>query len=257
MQTREAEGIKLILSLAVYHRCGMPIIRAAAKFLETSPDDPWIKPGAKVWVFDLDQMKSKFPVLSNVEWLHGTVSAEPEQGPHDEICFHIWPNRSMTSPEAHVAGETFIKYGEKAKGLELVKSILRQAKREVCIQDRYIKPILFRLLEECCPDVTVRVLTMDNPQKKQSRETRDAYFAYKSTHPKIEVRFIDKKYFHNRLLLFDAANVFWSDASFSELGQSDGQVSVDANPSEKWVRFEELWNRGKPAWAGSQLLSTP
>ncbi|MGO9244605.1 MAG: hypothetical protein ACLPT4_16540 [Verrucomicrobiia bacterium] len=242
-RTWEAECVKLVIAVAGYHRQGMPAPRATTQFLEAHPE-PWIQPGAKAWVFKLAQMKTTFSILRSVPWLHSDVSVQPEQESPDEVCFYIWPDQSGKSAQAHVPGETFIKAGDKKRGLELVKNIFRQVKREVCIQDGYIKPTLFQILEETCPHVSVRILT----RKAAARDaaTLKAYCSYKKARPQCEMRTFDPKPQHPRWILFDAANVYRIDHSISGIGDSDAQLSVDDNPSEKWARFEEHWNGATP-----------
>ncbi len=78
----------IVPSLNQYHR--RDTIEAIKRILEKN-DVPWITPGHKEWIFDLDKLKEFIPKLSSMDWFKGKVSIEPEfetfeTGKHRIFC---------------------------------------------------------------------------------------------------------------------------------------------------------------------------
>lgn len=166
-----------------------------------------------------------------IELYFSTVKAQEE-----------WDKQRVVKISHINQDQILIHSGETFKANRVIREIISQAKRELCILDPYIEPYLFDLLEDSNSEIEVRIITSDKARKAALL----TYEAYKKQYAHAEMRIIaTSAKFRDCFVLWDNSRGFHFEHPIRALGKEDTQLNLIKNPSKQMALFEERWAEAK------------
>ena len=152
-----------------------------------------------------------------------------------------WEAKPIAQVATFDRDEVLIESGETFKANRLLREILSSARKELCILDPYVGPLLFDLLEEAAPRLPTRIVTSD----KIKAAGLASYRAFRAQYSNAQLRVSDKAKLHDRFILWDQAHGVHLGHSIKDLGSKDTKVSTLKTPTVEWRLFEERWAEAK------------
>jgi hypothetical protein len=132
--------------------------------------------------------------------------------------------------------QVLIRAGETFKANRVLREIVLQVQKELCVIDPYIGSMFFDLIEDVGSMIPVRIITSDKVQKA----VVTAYLAFKNQYCCTEMKKTGYE-IHDRYILWDGAHGFHLGHSIKDLGTKDTQLNLLKNASEQWKLFEQRW----------------
>jgi hypothetical protein len=137
--------------------------------------------------------------------------------------------------------QILIRAGEAFKANRVLREILSQPRKELCVLDPYVGSSLFDLIEEVNPKIIGRVITSD----KGPSSATATYQAFRGSYPSVEMRIVAYSSIHDRFILWDRAKGIHSGHSLKDLGKKDTQLNFISNSQEQFKLFEQRWSQAK------------
>ena len=152
-----------------------------------------------------------------------------------------WEEAPVIKISNLVKDQILIQAGEAFKANRVLREILTQPRRDLCVLDPYIGPSLFDLIEDVNPKIHGRLITSD----KGPASTITTYQAFRRRYPSVEMRVIPYSSVHDRFILWDGAMGIHLGHSLKDLGQKDTQLNVIRKQQEQFTLFEQRWSEAK------------
>lgn len=153
-----------------------------------------------------------------------------------------WESQRLIAVSSLDRDEVIIRAGETFKANRVLREILAQPKRELCVLDPYLGPMLFDLAEDFANVGRLRLITSENAD----RQVLQVYKAFRGQYPNSEMRVLGVDRIHDRFILWDGAHGVHLGHSIKDLGKKDTQINVLKAPNEQHALFEERWAEAKP-----------
>lgn len=141
--------------------------------------------------------------------------------------------------------EIIIEKGAIFEGLQVIRKILKKAKKNIRIQDRYLNADIFDFIEELNKDINITILV-----QKESHSAKAAlkkiYASYRNTENNVEIRECEQNKFHSRKILIDDNEGYNPDFTLQHIGKNESYLHKikDAKTSKK--EFDKLWQTATP-----------
>lgn len=149
-----------------------------------------------------------------------------------------WEETSIIKISNLEKDQILIRAGEAFKANRILREILSQPRRDLCVLDPYIGPTFFDLIEDVNPTIHGRVITSD----KGPSSTITTYQAFRRRYPSVEMRVIRNSSVHDRFILWDGAMGIHLGHSLKDLGHQDTQLNLIRKPQEQLRLFEQRWS---------------
>jgi len=120
--------------------------------------------------------------------------------------------------------------------------IFKEAKRTICIRDRYINEEIFSIVEALNPSIDIKMLIQKEPYRE--KETlKLIYNKYKATKGNVEIRELTSKQFHSSEIIVDGQKGYDLTFSIKDVGNTDGRIHMikSSNLSDALIRFKSNW----------------
>lgn len=153
-----------------------------------------------------------------------------------------WESQGVIKVSNLDRDQIIIRSGETFKANRVLREIISQVRKELCIIDPYMGPMLFDLIEDAGARIVVKIITSDRARK----DTFSAYSAFKNQYPQVEMRILDHEKMHDRYILWDRAHGLHLGHSIKDLGKKDTQLNLLKDPSNQWELFEQRWKESRP-----------
>jgi len=134
--------------------------------------------------------------------------------------------------------QILIRAGEAFKANRVLREILSQPRKELCVLDPYVGSSLFDLIEDVNPKVVGRVITSD----KGPSSATTTYQAFRGSYPSVEMRIVPYSSVHDRFILWDNAKGVHLGHPLKDLGKKDTQLNLINKPQEQFKLFEQRWS---------------
>ncbi len=148
-----------------------------------------------------------------------------------------WEKRPIIRVSTLDRDEVVIRAGEMFRANRLLRDILSQAQKDLCLVDPYVGSVVFDLCEDAANGIPLRILTSTKAQASAVA----AYRAFKAKYPSTEMRTADPSTLHDRYILWDRSQGVHLGHSIKDLGTRDTRVSKLQTPTQQFKLFEERW----------------
>lgn len=143
--------------------------------------------------------------------------------------------------------QIIISKGARLQGLVELRNILSRAKKQLCIQDRYINADIFDFADELKDEVVIKIITQKEPYKGKPL-LRTFYGEYGANRNNLQIRDCQQNEFHSRKILIDEAEGYMADFSLKDVGKNESYLNILSKPmlDEAINEFAKLWGKSSP-----------
>lgn len=141
--------------------------------------------------------------------------------------------------------EIIIEKGAIFRGLQVIRKILKKAKKIIRIQDRYLNADIFDFIEELNKNINIAILV-----QKESYSAKTAlkkiYASYRNIENNVEIRECEQNKFHSRKILIDDNEGYNPDFTLQHIGINESYLHKIKDVKTSKKEFDKLWQTATP-----------
>jgi len=145
----------------------------------------------------------------------------------------------------HTDDQIIISKGAEYQGILEIRRIFKEAKKKLCIQDRYLSADIFHHIEEIDTNVKIKIIIKKENYPAKAM-LKSVYNKYQSVKQNVKIREYKQEEFHSRIILIDDNKGYSPDFSLRDIGKNTSYLSKIQDIKKSTKDFKNLWSIATP-----------